>query len=308
MATTSAKRVVERQTTMQELAMPAASSNFSSWTSTEISSGSECNDAEGLVDVLLEASCDPLLIHSEELVDAAVRRKPLQKLRALRQKELDLASYMARREMSPFQERLNAITILPNVVFCLYFILAGNWIRPALGHIEPSLSSLDDTPLSCFPPGTSSSLWSWFHIYHYLPSIPPPAVTAIWLGITLHAPFSFLYHYKYAHQFTDSTQRVSHWSRRMDHSAIHACSALFAYATSGSFKYFLVNLLFNADCIYRQFQTKVSGVIKRQATMPTFPCGNSNHLDTSPCTDNRSVHVKIKPAFSCPFWPTPFLF
>jgi hypothetical protein len=255
------KRTVQRQTTMQELAM---STTITTTAESALTLSDIPNGSDNLCDDLVEASCHPLLVSAGDNTVSAVRLKPTQKLKCLRQKELDLGTYMARREMSPFQERMNAITILPNPIYCLYFILAGHWIKPVLQHVEytASASSIDDLSLRCFQSPSSSSWLSFFHLYHYLPSLPPPAVLAIWFGITLHAPFSFLYHYKYAHGISDSAQRVAHWSRRMDHSGIHACSALLAYATSGSYKYFFVNVLFNADCIFRQFQSEVSHVFR----------------------------------------------
>lgn len=36
--------------------------------------------------------------------------------------------YLDKRAMSPLQERVNAITILPNVFYCIYFVVAGCWL------------------------------------------------------------------------------------------------------------------------------------------------------------------------------------
>ena len=288
----TSRRTVQRQTTMQELAMSTKMTSTSNSTGTmiEIANGSDSNDS--VCDDLLEATCNPLLISDGEDAMSAERLKPMQKLRALRQKELDLDEYMSRREMSPFQERMNAITILPNPIYCLYFILAGHWIRPVVEQADEAIASLEDLSLSCFQSAPSESWWSWLHLSHYIPSLPPPAVVAIWFGITVHAPFSFLYHYKYAHEISDSSQRVAHWSRRMDHSAIHACSALLAYSTSGSFKYFLVNLLFNMDCIYRQFQTKVSHASLLRAMQDSL-ASNICETGQAPSQSNPSFHVHI---------------
>lgn len=294
------KRTVQRQTTMQELAMTTTMTTTikSSLTLLDVANGSDnfCDD-------LVEATCNPLLIGAGEGTVPSVRLKAMQKVRSFRQKEVDVGTYMSRREMSPFQERMNAITILPNPIFCLYFILAGHWIRPVLQQVEEAATSIDDLSLSCFQAPSSSSWLSLFNLYHYLPSLPPPAIVAIWLGITFHAPFSFLYHYKYAHGIADSAQRVAHWSRRMDHSAIHTCSALLAYATSGSLKYFFVNVLFNADCIYRQFESEVSRVF-------CIDIMTHSHESNIVCVSaqNRSGHVAIKHEFLSPYWHTLSLF
>lgn len=96
--------------------------------------------------------------------------------------------------------------------------------------------------------------WSWMPHLHTLPPLPPLAAA---IGILCHAPFSMIYHWKYAHRLPPGLARTTHWSRRMDQAMIHFASACMAYATSGSWDFFLVNLLFNMDCFYRQFLTEV---------------------------------------------------
>jgi hypothetical protein len=232
----SKKRQVERQTTMQELAVNHP-------TLRDISRGAS-SDSLSTVDNSMEDG--PFLVGVEyaatETDDATEPERQLPK------HELDVVKYLTKREMTPFQERMNAITILPNPIYCLYFILAGLWVPSQQLLIDETIAPIDES--LCLH-------WPWFPNFT---SLPPPTVCAVCLGIVLHAPFSFLYHYTYAHKL-DSVKRVLHWSRRMDHSAIHACSTLLSYATSGSWKYAMVNLLFNADCIYRQFLPKVSYVV-----------------------------------------------
>jgi hypothetical protein len=216
----TAGRELKHQSTMQELFMVSSSSLLN------LSTGQE--------------ELSPLSIIHNSVTDESCSssndsRKP---------KELDLHEYMARRVMSPLQERVNAITMIPSPLYCWYYILAGLWINPDM-ESDP-ISEMDDS--ICV-----KSYW-----FPNMTALPPPTMAAVAIGITLHAPFSFLYHYRYAHSM-DPTQRVSHWSRRMDHSAIHACSALISYATSGSWNYFLLNLVYNSYCIYCQFQPKVSG-------------------------------------------------
>ena len=70
---------------------------------------------------------------------------------------------------------------------------------------------------------------------------------AVAVAVISHAPFSFLYHWKYAIQ-KDS---LLHWSRRMDQAMIHVASAFMSYATSGNLKYFLLTSLFNLDSCYK---------------------------------------------------------
>eukprot|EP00546_Thalassionema_frauenfeldii_P003891 CAMPEP_0178920910 /NCGR_PEP_ID=MMETSP0786-20121207/15265_1 /TAXON_ID=186022 /ORGANISM="Thalassionema frauenfeldii, Strain CCMP 1798" /LENGTH=323 /DNA_ID=CAMNT_0020595025 /DNA_START=169 /DNA_END=1140 /DNA_ORIENTATION=- len=157
----------------------------------------------------------------------------------------DVNKYMEDREMSPIQERWNAITILPNPFFCMYFILAGLWISQDLKNQFHDVEIIHDS--RCIQ-------WEWFP---NLVAIPPAPILAVMIGITLHAPFSFLYHWKCASILPPGIRRTTHWSRRMDHSMIHVASTFLSFATSGSWDYFIVNALFSADCIYRQFKKKV---------------------------------------------------
>merc|ERR1711959_436871 len=43
-------------------------------------------------------------------------------------KELDVEKYMASREMTPMQERMNAVTILPGAFYCAMLLLSGAWL------------------------------------------------------------------------------------------------------------------------------------------------------------------------------------
>jgi hypothetical protein len=190
-------------------------------------------------------------------------------------RELDLEKYMKTREMTATQETWNAITMIPNPLYCLYFLLSGKWVSPVLVQearqelVVPAVSTgfrvfqrfrrlrgfggLANVVLGdahgCLPPDAS-----WF--LHNMPALPPLPVMAVALGIILHAPFSFWYHWK-TPQLPRGSARTTHWTRRMDQSMIHVASALLAYATSGSWDYFFANVLYNTDCIYRQFQHKV---------------------------------------------------
>merc|ERR1712157_31379 len=89
-------------------------------------------------------------------------------------------------------------------------------------------------------------------------ALPPLPVVAIFIGIALHAPFSFFYHYNCATFLPPGIARIEHWSRRMDHSMIHVASAFLSYGTSGQRNYFLLNVIYNLDCVYRQFERRVS--------------------------------------------------
>jgi hypothetical protein len=187
--------------------------------------------------------------------------------------DLETIKYMAKREMSVQQERWNAITILPNAMYCLYFLLAAKWMPLVYQHdmhndeapdeeynviefhvdtTHPVMSNGalvhdNDNNLGCLAPDhVLARLLHWY-------VLPPLPILAVAMGICFHAPFSFLYHWQYA------TQRVptAHWSRRMDQAMIHVCSALVSYATSGDVRYFLANVIYNSECIIRQFAKRV---------------------------------------------------
>jgi hypothetical protein len=149
--------------------------------------------------------------------------------------EQDVHSYMASREMTPQQELWNALTMLPSPLFCIYYILAGNWISYSR---EGDFGEEDECTHS--------------PIYY----CPLPVIFVV-LAICLHAPFSFLYHYKYASALPVGLGRTDHWSRRLDQAMIHAASALISYSTSGNWYYFIANFLYNADCMRRLCEKKV---------------------------------------------------
>ena len=160
----------------------------------------------------------------------------------------DVHRYMARREMTPLQERLNAITIIPGAFYCFLYLLSGAWLDRAAvleARHSPEFAVINED--RCVNS-------SWLPHLHALPPLP---VLAAALGIICHAPFSFIYHWSYAHRLPAGFARTNHWSRRWDQAMIHFCSAFMSYATSGQLDFFLANLMFNADCFYRQFQPEV---------------------------------------------------
>jgi hypothetical protein len=229
---------------------------------------------------------DPLLIvtdvsEEEQPVLSGQRRFRLARFSQIRRrgaksrgKEIDVEKYMAQREMTATQERWNAVTVLPNPIYCLYFLLAGCWIDDEL--VEQVRSEMEtNLNWATTPPDPNHRYYgfagfandvagdsrgclsgaSWWH--GVMPALPPLPVVAAAVGICLHAPFSFLYHWRYAHALPPGAPRTTHWSRRWDQGMIHVISACMSYATSGSWDYFVANLLYNADCFYRQFQEKV---------------------------------------------------
>jgi len=177
-----------------------------------------------------------------------------------------LKKYMSERMMSPLQEKFNAWTILPNVFYCMYFLTSGKWLSEEsidlaqfdmMGdyvHMQDGdfrANNNESTLLDMFSLDGKCISNSYFPNMYALPPLP---LLAIALGITLHAPWSFLYHYNCATILPPDTSRIEHWSRRMDHSMIHIASALLSYGTSGRLEYFLINAVYNLDCVHRQFQ------------------------------------------------------
>mmetsp|Transcript_6471 Transcript_6471/g.13746 ORF Transcript_6471/g.13746 Transcript_6471/m.13746 type:complete len:374 (-) Transcript_6471:1029-2150(-) len=165
------------------------------------------------------------------------------------EKQCEVGKYMAAREMTPFQERMNALTVIPSTYYCIMFFLSGSWLSKSF--IEDHAYGVIDSTAFDYSQCISSS---WFPHLHALP--PLPALAAA-IGIVCHAPFSMIYHWKYAHRLPPGLARTTHWSRRMDQVMIHFCCTFMAYATSGRFDVFLVNALFNMDCMYRQWLKKV---------------------------------------------------
>jgi len=152
-------------------------------------------------------------------------------------------TYADARTMTPFQEKVNAVTILAPFFLCSHYILAGKWILPQTMKMAKDAlhGKEEDYTYGCIR-------WTY---------MPPPTIIAICLGVIVHCPWSFIYHWKYAAN-PNPADRLKHWSRRMDHSAIHAASICWSYSTSvGSIPFLLLNLLYNADCIRCHWEEEI---------------------------------------------------
>jgi hypothetical protein len=179
--------------------------------------------------------------------------------------DVDAEKYMASRQMTPLQERVNALTMIPPAMLWIWFVLSDRWIpQPLLEEARQELEvdrlSFDEATAAwdahemCMDWSNSASLWRWlFQNMHALPSLPI-LITAF--GVVFHMPFSFVYHWKYANVLSPA-MRTDHWSRRMDQAVLHISSAMTAFGTSGDWVYFLITGLFAADSFYRQLQPKV---------------------------------------------------
>mmetsp|Transcript_8157 Transcript_8157/g.11709 ORF Transcript_8157/g.11709 Transcript_8157/m.11709 type:complete len:399 (-) Transcript_8157:144-1340(-) len=217
-------------------------------TSSSSDSDEECSLPEMLLDEVDALESPPkdkgILLHRKEESDLEITKEE-----KASKKEFDVSAYMSVREMTPLQERINAITVIPNAFYCLYFLLAGKWLDTEV--IERAREAFSSVDVTSFP---------WIQNmmeFHPATITPPLAVLAVAIGFILHTPFSFMYHWMCAHHLPPGVARIEHWSGRLDKSFIHVMSTCMSYATSGSWKYFLVCALLNADCIYRQFLPEV---------------------------------------------------
>lgn len=154
-------------------------------------------------------------------------------------------AYLDKRVMTPTQEMFNAITMIPGMIYSIYFcwMVAGHqqgnseWADVAQEKVENG---------ECFDS----------QAFPYVAALPPLAVSAGALGTLVHSSFSVLYHWKCATSLEPS-KRIKHWSRRLDHASMHLACVGAAYATSGRTDYFLLNLAFNLDSGLKQVEEKV---------------------------------------------------
>eukprot|EP00565_Helicotheca_tamesis_P005036 CAMPEP_0185724284 /NCGR_PEP_ID=MMETSP1171-20130828/813_1 /TAXON_ID=374046 /ORGANISM="Helicotheca tamensis, Strain CCMP826" /LENGTH=215 /DNA_ID=CAMNT_0028392101 /DNA_START=31 /DNA_END=675 /DNA_ORIENTATION=+ len=110
-----------------------------------------------------------------------------------------LHEIMVARAMSPLQEKWNALTMIPNVLFCFYYLHEAKWIPDDMrGAITDECPNI----------------------------MPPITILTCIGGIIFHCPFSFLYHWCCATILSPGIERLDHWSRRADQIFIHTASAL----------------------------------------------------------------------------------
>lgn len=72
-------------------------------------------------------------------------------------KKFDYEAFNDRRAMSPIQERWNAITMLPALMYGVYFVLAGCWLSPE--HVEFARQSNNLAPNSNFWMGWANKMF-----------------------------------------------------------------------------------------------------------------------------------------------------
>jgi len=190
-------------------------------------------------------------------------------LEGTRTLECHVSEYMSKREMTSFQEKINALTIIPNVVWCAYFLLSGSWLSEEemerAGNSSETTTITDGQWLDLGRDGSVKSFQYDFFptrclsnpMFPKLYAMPPLPLLAIAFGLIVHAPFSFLYHWVYARRLPPGFSRINHWSRRLDHAFIHVCIFLLSFGATGRWDVFWVNFVYTLDCVYRQFETNV---------------------------------------------------
>mmetsp|Transcript_12031 Transcript_12031/g.25621 ORF Transcript_12031/g.25621 Transcript_12031/m.25621 type:complete len:356 (+) Transcript_12031:95-1162(+) len=176
----------------------------------------------------------------------------------------DGKAFLDKRVMTSLQEQFNAITMLPGLFYYIYFVLVG-WMATAGEHGNSPFHEIGMSELVDTAQGVLDNEDGWIvensgcmnsHAFPYLPAPPPLPVIAAAIGGLSHCPFSMLYHWKCATTLEPS-QRITHWSRRLDHATIHIAGAFAAYATSGRVDYFLFNLVFNLDSALKHIEEEV---------------------------------------------------
>ena len=139
---------------------------------------------------------------------------------------VDVEAYMARREMTARQEKWNALTMLPQLVYCLYFLFAAPWLLldnsiPEDASIRPQMDVDIATRLIQMLLGGVDEYGCLLTPTTWMSAVPPTSLVLVVLGVFLHCPLSFIYHWFYAHSLPPGVARASHWSRRFDQSFIH---------------------------------------------------------------------------------------
>lgn len=184
--------------------------------------------------------------------DSTLVAQPMSTLQNSKKAPLDVNEYMAKREMTPLQERMNAVTMIPMILLPMLYILSGEWLDASF--LEEAANKLDYGEATDLLSENQCVSSEWFPNVHALPPLP---VLVFTLGFLCHTPFSFLYHWSYAHRLPRGFARTDHWSRRMDHAMIHFMSICISYGMSGRLDFALINLIFNLDSIYKQFEKEV---------------------------------------------------
>uniref|UniRef100_A0A7S2S8Y9 Uncharacterized protein n=1 Tax=Eucampia antarctica TaxID=49252 RepID=A0A7S2S8Y9_9STRA len=166
--------------------------------------------------------------------------------KALTKEDENFAAHASKRFMTRSQEIWNAITVLPGVIYCIYFVFNGLW-QDINSTNEIGLRDVESYRDQCI---------NW-PLFPKLYACPPWTVIAVAVGVIVHAPFSFLYHIYCAFLLPPGPLRMCHWTRKFDQCFIHILAIFWSYGSSGSRSYLLASTVFNFDCIFRLFWSPI---------------------------------------------------
>lgn len=131
--------------------------------------------------------------------------------------EFDAKAYLDQRVMTPMQEACNALTMIPGMIFSVWFVLSGSWIMQQDGaEIEQQIMTtqmIDNNPTSggwltnvarqlcggfdfdyTLTAGYSNFGCIKSTMFPNLTALPPPAVLIVAFTGFVHPIFSILFH------------------------------------------------------------------------------------------------------------------
>ncbi len=114
----------------------------------------------------------------------------------------DAKAYLDNRVMSPLQEACNALSMLPGMIFSVYFVLSGSWAK---GATEMAYNPSDPMiqQQSNWLTNILGDEYRWTEnsgcidhpMFPQLTALPPPTVMMVAFAGVVHPIFSILFHY-----------------------------------------------------------------------------------------------------------------
>jgi hypothetical protein len=128
-----------------------------------------------------------------------------QKKSKKKKKEFDAKAFLDNRVMTPLQEACNSITMIPQMIYSVYFVLSGSWAK---GASEVATQTYVNNPMII----QESNNWlarffgdeyRWAEnlgcinhpMFPHLTALPPPAVLTVAFAGVVHPIFSIWYHW-----------------------------------------------------------------------------------------------------------------
>lgn len=114
----------------------------------------------------------------------------------------DAKAYLDNRVMSPLQEACNALSMVPQMIFSVYFVLSGCWAKGAT-EIAFDASAPVIQQQSNWLTNLLGDEYRWAEnkgcidhpMFPHLTALPPPAVMMVAFAGVVHPIFSILFHY-----------------------------------------------------------------------------------------------------------------